>query len=301
MRITWLTHSLELEQDSIVYIQQSKTPFQIKFKIVQSSLIVNKNQLSNWNPQSLEKIYQGSQCSFDELKNYLKNSPFASILRTKFSKISKQDQLRVIRDLAILNQVDFVHFKEPSLFFIDNDIDQFAFGLDRPCIIESIQPCRYKSSSWRLDSKGATNLQQCLPESIEDLAFFDSKQRFQATLIKEKEETFMVIGNIEFQMDSEQVSQLMGLFNQDLVIAMNAQDFEISKKQKNGFLKIDIIKQSFRCGHWLQSFAIQNQVLTRTATARSRTPFLFIRPNLRSCWIFSAESRKILFPAGPNE
>ena len=301
MRITWAKHSLDIEQDSIVFVQQSKIPFQVKFEGCKSSLLINSTQLNHWNQQSLEKVYQSSRCSFDELKQYLKNSPFASILRTKFKKISKQDQLRVIKDLAILCRVDFVHFKEPSMFFIDHDIDQFAFGLDRPCIIESIQPGRYKSSSWRLDIKGATKLHKCLPESIEDLMFFDSKQRFQASLINAEEETSIAIGSLEFQLDSEQTSQLMGLMNQDLVIAMNAQDFEVSKKQKNGFLKINLIKQSFRCGHWLQSFEIQNQVLTRTSSTRSRTPFLFMRPDLRSCWIFSADSRKILFPANSYE
>ena len=231
------------------------------------------------------------------MKQYLKNSPFASILRTEFGRISRQDQLRVIKDLAVLNNVDLVHLKEPSKFFLDYDIDQFSFGLDRPCIIESIYPCRFESSSWRIDLNGSTKLYTCLPDSIEDLGYFGSKYRFQARLTQEDEQTCIQIGNLNFPLDGEQMSQLMGLMNQDLVIALNAQDFELSKKQKSGFLKINLLKQSFRCGKWLQSFEIHEQVLTRSTTTRSRTPFLFLRPDLKSSWIFSADSRKLVHPA----
>ena len=300
MRIKWLNYSLDLEQDSVVHIQQIYKPFQINFENCSSTLLINSSQMSRWNKLSLESVYRGSKCSFDELKQYLQNSPFASILRTRFGRISKQDQLRVIKDLANLLRVDFVHFKEPSRFFLDYDIDQFTFGLDRPCVIESIQPCRFKSSSWRVGIDGSINLQKCLPESIEDLVYFDSKFRFQTRLKQENDETIMVIGNLNFSLDSEQMSQLMGLVNQDLVIALHANDFEVSKKQKNGFLKINLINQTFRCGRWLQSFEIQNQILTRSTVNRSRTPFLFLRPDLQYSWIFSAETRRLVFPADPN-
>ena len=93
MRITWAKHSLDIEQDSIVFVQQSKIPFQVKFEGCKSSLLINSTQLNHWNQQSLEKVYQSSRCSFDELKQYLKNSPFASILRTKFKKISNLKEI----------------------------------------------------------------------------------------------------------------------------------------------------------------------------------------------------------------
>ena len=111
----------------------------------------------------------------------------------------------------------------------------------------------------------------------------------------------MKIGNLGFPLDGEQMSQLMGLMNQDLVIALSAQDFEIAKKHKSGFLKINLLKQSFRCGKWLQSFEINDQVLTRSSQNRSRTPFLFLRPDLKSSWIFSADSRKLVYPSNHNE
>ena len=85
----------------------------------------------------------------------------------------------------------------------------------------------------------------------------------------------MAIGNLNFPLDGEQMSHLMGLMNQDLVIAFNSEDFELSKKQKNGFLKIDLFKQTFRGGRWQQSFEIDNQILTRSTSIRSRTPFYF--------------------------
>jgi len=301
MRIKWLRYSLEIEQDSVVHVQQDRSPFQVDFEGFRSKLLVNKQQLNTWQQMTLEKIYQSSKCNFEELKQYLKDSPFASILRTKFGRISRQDQLRVIKDLAILSDVDVIHLKEPSRFFLDYDIDQFTFGLDRPCVIESIQHCRFKSASWRIGIDGSINLQKCLPESIEDLVYFDSKCRFQAQLLQEDKQTCMKIGNLNFPLDSEQLSQLMGLMNQDLVIALNAQDFEVSKKQKSGFLKINIIKQSFRCGKWLQSLEVHDQILTRSSNSRSRTPFLYLRPDLRSSWIFSADSRKLVYPSSPAE
>lgn len=301
MRIRWMSYSLEIEKDSIVHVQQQECPFEIHFEGFKSVLLVNSKQINIWRKMSLEKIYQSTQCNFEELKQYLASSPFSSLLRTEFGRISKQDQLRVIKDLAILSRVDLLHLKEPSKFFLDHDIDQFFFSVDRPCIIESILPCRYSSSSWLINSNGSTNLEKCLPNSIEDLVHFDSKFRFQARLVQEDEQTFMAIGNLNFPLDGEQMSHLMGLMNQDLVIAFNSKDFELSKKQKNGFLKIDLFKQTFRGGRWKQSFEIDNQILTRSTSIRSRTPFLFLRPDLRSCWIFSADSRKLVYPSNSND
>ena len=66
---------------------------------------------------SLEKIYQSSQCNFEELKQYLASSPLRLYCEQNSARISKQDQLRVIKDLAILSRVDLLHLKEPSKFF----------------------------------------------------------------------------------------------------------------------------------------------------------------------------------------
>ena len=137
MRIRWMSYSLEIEKDSIVHVQQQECPFEIHFEGFKSVLLVNAKQINIWRKMSLEKIYQSSQCNFEELKQYLASSPFSSILRTEFGRISKQDQLRVIKDLAILSRVDLLHLKEPSKFFLDHDVDQFSFSVDRPCIIES--------------------------------------------------------------------------------------------------------------------------------------------------------------------
>ena len=75
MRIKWLRYSLEIEQDSVVHVQQDRSPFQVDFEGFRSKLLVNKQQLNTWQQMTLEKIYQSSKCNFEELNNTSKIRP----------------------------------------------------------------------------------------------------------------------------------------------------------------------------------------------------------------------------------
>lgn len=297
MQLICGTREIQLENFDIVHIQQKERPFSIQFKNVNSSLLVNQSQLQNWSCMSLDSIYLSTGKKFEELKKYLSDSPFSSILRTLFGKLSRQDQLRVIGDLSNLSEIDFIHLKNPQSDFLIDDLDHFLLGLQRPAIIETMEPCRFKSASWRIDDLEMIDLRNCLPETLDMVDVFATKQRFAVKLVQTDEGPSLNIGDLSFLLENEQAVKVMGIMNQQLVMAANSGDFEVSRKQKKGFLKIDILQQSFRGGHWMQQFKIQNQILTRISHQRARTPFLFIRPNLDQCWLYSVESRKRVFPS----
>lgn len=296
MQLIWQTQSLEIIDQEIIYVQHSSDPYLINLKGVKSCLLINSNQMEIWEKQNLEKIYLSTGRNFDQLKEFLTGSPFTSLLRTSFSRLSRQDQLRIIRDIAILNDVDLVHFKDPLDWFMSIDLDHFLMGIRKPAVVESTKPCRLLSACWRIDATGTTKLTNKLPETLESVEMFDSKQRFHVKIQQNQEGPVLQLENLSFPLDNDQTLKLMGMMNQSLVMVANANDFEISKKIKPGFLKIDMIQQSFRGGRWLQSFSIQDQTLTRFSDHRARTPFLFIRPDLDRCWIFSADTRKRIYP-----
>ena len=290
------THKLQIENNEVVHILQTIPPFSVQFREANSSLLINQSQLQNWSCMSLESIYLSTGTKFEELKKYLSNSPFSSILRTKFGKLSRQDQLRIIGDLAILSEIDCLHFKNPQRNFLIDDLDHFLLSLQRPAIVETMEPCRLKSASWRIDDLEMIDLKNCLPENLDKVDIFASKQRFIVQLIQTNEGPSLNIGDLNFLLENEQAVKVMGIMNQQLVMTADSADFEVSRKPKKGFLKMDI-QQSFIGGRWLQQFKLQNQVLTRMSYQRARTPFLFIRPNLDHCWLYSVESRKRVFPS----
>ncbi|MCJ8345797.1 hypothetical protein MJH12_09670 [bacterium] len=292
---------IQLESGQTVYIDQS-TSHPVSFSCDKKLKVHLLNQafLQQLENLSVLEVFSSLQSSDEELKNFLVNSPFVPILKSKYSSLYNTEKIQIIASLLKLSKIDIIHVKYPELSFGGPELHSLFLSLTQlasTLIWEGKVLANLCGFDLSLNSLGVL-FDQALPSSpVEAQKYFGEETYFlHGSFVSTEDDFLLNFGKLSVSLSNEDKLLFLGLMNHSAIFSFIPSQFTFSNKDKKGTIKCEFLKQFKRGIHHYAHLNFKGIPLLIKSDKKFPTPFSYVNPNLSQSLIFHKEKAQLLFP-----
>ena len=267
-----------------------------------SSLLVDREFFQSTAEGTVIDSFSKAIPDSSELKKRLEGSSFIPVLKRRVKDLSPVDQMKVLANTVLFRNPTIVHFKMPSNFLSSFNPGLVELLLRYLVTLEGSvlwEDTKNGFESYFSHFLSLMNQDNKLPSRLEELSLFEPLpfHPFRTQIKATGSNLSFEVGDIALNIDGDEFPSLLGLVNQDLILCLNEESFDTSKKERKDHLKVDLLTQNKKGLFYYQTFYFESIPMRVKSNRRSATPFIFVKLNLHRIYLFHPHTGERLFPA----